>query len=672
MDRGEPSSSLIQETNLSVEKQMEDLFHDSEEPFQESGSEYLPSKSSSPSLIELTELLGDENIPPVLENAQEVEPQKKTRKRKREPKKWKKNVRKDNRAKGKQYINTKGKTIPQKEIDVDQPCPCVEKCHTKISPSQQKELFQKFYELGTFDLQTSYLFSLINVTPKLRQSHAINQTESSTSRRSNTRVYKVANSDGVPTKVCKEFFKKIFQVSDGRITRLLKNKLSVSTPPQDQRGRHIPKNKTSDDQVQNVKSFIEKFPTYESHYTLHKSSARLFLPPELNITKMYSLYCEQSATPLSYYMFTKIFNENFNLSFHPPISDSCKRFDMLNIKMQACDNEEEKSHLETQRKLHLLKADSARNNYNKDKEEAKVNGNTTVLVFDLMKTLPTPIISTGICYYKRQLWTYCLGIHDAATDKVTMCLWDETIASRGPQEIGSCLLRYIKENVTTKKLILYSDQCGGQNRNIKMAVLCQYITAHPDFVVESIDHKFFLSGHSYLACDQDFGLIEKKKKLFKNIFVPDDWDEVIKAARKKEPFVVIKMKKEHFFSTKRLEMNITNRKITSEGSKVKWLSIQWLKYHQMHKHKIFFKYSNNEDVIFEYVDLSKRNTTDITELELLYPDGKAISKEKKKDLLDLLDYIPPIHHQFYTSIKVSPTISNTIHLTQENNDSDSD
>ncbi|CAF4946031.1 unnamed protein product [Pieris macdunnoughi] len=157
----------------------------------------------------------------------------------------------------------------------------------------------------------------------------------------------------------------------------LKNKLSVSTPPQDQRGRHIPKNKTSDDQVQNVKSFIEKFPTYESHYTLHKRSDRLFLPPELNITKMYSLYCEQSATPLSYYMFSKIFNANFNLSFHPPISDSCKRCDMLNIKMQACDNEEEKSHLETQRKLHLLKADSARNNYNKDKEEAKVNCNNT-------------------------------------------------------------------------------------------------------------------------------------------------------------------------------------------------------------------------------------------------------------------------------------------------------
>lgn len=138
-------------------------------------------------------------------------------------------------------------------------------------------------------------------------------------------------------------------------------------------------------------------------------------------------------------MFSKIFNENFNLSFHTPISDSCKRCDKLNIKIQACDNEEEKSQLEIQRKLHLLKANSVRSNYNKDKEEAKVNGNTTVLVFDLMKILPTPIISTSICYYKRQLWTYCLGIHDAATDKVTMAVWDETIASRGPQEIGSCL-----------------------------------------------------------------------------------------------------------------------------------------------------------------------------------------------------------------------------------------
>lgn len=250
-----------------------------------------------------------------------------------------------------------------------------------------------------------------------------------------------------------------------------------------------------------------------------------------------------------------------------------------------------------------------------------------------------------------------------------MCVWDETVASRGPQEIGSCLLRYIKENVKTKRLILYSDQCGGQNRNIKMATLCQYIVSHPDYVVKRIDHKFFVSGHSYLACDQDFGLIEKQKKFFKNIFIPDDWIEVIKAARKKNPFKIIKMTKEDFFSTKKLESNITNRKVTSEKSKVKWLSIQWLLYHKTHQFTVFFKYSNNPDVLFEQVDLKKRNSVDLANLELdiLYPVGKTISVEKKKDLLELLQYIPPINHNFYIDIKENAAVRNDLYVEEEIN-----
>lgn len=53
-----------------------------------------------------------------------------------------------------------------------------------------------------------------------------------------------------------------------------------------------------------------------------------------------------------------------------------------------------------------------------------------------------------------------------------------------------------------------------------------------------IDHKFLVSGHSFLPCDQDFGLIEKQKKHHQNIFVPNDWHSVIKNARKKIPFIL--------------------------------------------------------------------------------------------------------------------------------------
>lgn len=105
--------------------------------------------------------------------------------------------------------------------------------------------------------------------------------------------------------------------------------------------------------------------------------------------------------------------------------------------------------------------------------------------------------------------------------------------TRGHKEIGFCLLRYIKENVKTIKLDLYSDQCGGPDRNIEMATLCQYIISHPDYIPEKNYHTFFVSGHSYLACDQDFRLIEKQKKYLNIIFILDDWIQVIKAARKR-------------------------------------------------------------------------------------------------------------------------------------------
>lgn len=69
-----------------------------------------------------------------------------------------------------------------------------------------------------------------------------------------------------------------------------------------------------------------------------------------------------------------------------------------------------------------------------------------------------------------------------------------------------------------KKLIMYSDQCGDQNMNIKMALICDFIATSTEFTENEIDHKFLVSGHSYLPCDQDFGIVEKEKKFHKNIF----------------------------------------------------------------------------------------------------------------------------------------------------------
>ncbi|CAH2211113.1 jg5609, partial [Pararge aegeria aegeria] len=359
-------------TSSNIENTMQDIFGvDEEDPYQDSGSEYLPSRSPSPTPLDLIDILED-NHSQNNQDPQNDQEQRKPRKRVRQPHKWKKNIRKAKRARGEEYVNAKGKTVPSKNINTDIPCRCGLKCHDKVGAAQQKALFDRFYAMESFTLQSSYLFSLVKVLPKKRCSFLTDRRQTE-SRRSNTRVYTIPNSDGLYTTVCKEFFKKVFAVSDGRISRVLKTKLSIPTPPIDRRGKHVPVNKTSEEKVQKVKTFIDKFPKYESHYTLHKSMNRRFLAPDLSLPKMYSMYCDNisESEKVSDFMFRKIFNEQFNLSFHAPVSDSCKKCDNLKIKIDAAHSLEEKYQLELQKKLHLSKADSAKDNYKKDKNLAK-------------------------------------------------------------------------------------------------------------------------------------------------------------------------------------------------------------------------------------------------------------------------------------------------------------
>jgi len=97
-----------------------------------------------------------------------------------------------------------------------------------------------------------------------------------------------------------------------------------------------------------------------------------------------------------------------------------------------------------------------------------------------------------------------------------MYVWSEDVSSRGPQEIASCLKEHFEQNIpnTTKEVTLYSDSCGGQNRNTKMSVMLpKILQSHPS--LEVINQKFFIPGHSFSTCDQDFGIIEKEKRYHK-------------------------------------------------------------------------------------------------------------------------------------------------------------
>lgn len=235
-----------------------------------------------------------------------------------------------------------------------------------------------------------------------------------------------------------------------------------------------------------------------------------------------------------------------------------------------------------------------------------------------------------------------------------MYVWDETIASRGAQEVVSCILKHIKNLRSEKHIIAYSDMCTGQNRNIKVALMWLKIVQALDNNVEIIDHKFLISGHSFLPNDRDFGVVEMALKKNNLLFVPQDYYKIIKNCRKGNNFIVTEMKQEDFVSTKLLEDAIFKRVKNSDGESVNWLRICWMRFVRNEPYKIFYKTSMNENENFKVLNLSPRRGRprrfENIVLAPLYKNIRQVTTAKFKDMIDLLRYIPPEHHDFFKSL----------------------
>ena len=63
-----------------------------------------------------------------------------------------------------------------------------------------------------------------------------------------------------------------------------------------------------------------------------------------------------------------------------------------------------------------------------------------------------------------------------------------------------------------------------------------------------------VSGHSFLPKDAEFGVIESASKKQQNIFVPQDWFDIVRNAKRRNPcFTVVEMQRNEFKSTAALE-----------------------------------------------------------------------------------------------------------------------
>lgn len=331
--------------------------------------------------------------------------------------------------------------------------------------------------------------------------------------------------DGEKQHVCEAFFLATLAIGEAYASHAVAHKSGGVYTGTENRGKHRPYNKTSENLLQKVRQHIESFPKVEGHYARHDSN-RQYLGTELNITRMCALYKEKydedGEEIVGPQIYRRVFNEEYSFSFHIQCS-LCTKYNRHNTTGGAS------YELTEAYEIHQKRKTRAREEKEKDKNLARISNYMYVATVDLQAVLSTPCSLVSQIYYTRKLNSYNFTFYNLVNKSGTCYLWSEVDANRGSCAIASCIrLQLLSLPQNIKNVVLYSDACTGQNRNQFFASCCLHAVTNIDHL-ESIDHKFLESGHTQMACDSMHSAIEFVKTKTE-IFVPSQWDTVSRMA----------------------------------------------------------------------------------------------------------------------------------------------
>lgn len=178
---------------------------------------------------------------------------------------------------------------------------------------------------------------------------------------------------------------------------------------------------------------------------------------------------------------------------------------------------------------HIRSKNTARNEKVMDKDKAQKFGDVHVFTHDLQAVKLCPQLETSALYYKTKLCVHNFTIYNLGTKDV-FCYWfDETNAGLTASVFISCIIHILRRTLEQKciPIILYSDGCTAQNRNVFLANALLQLAIEKNVVIEQ---KILEKGHTQIECDAVHSSIEQKIKN-KGIFLPYQYAALSKKAR---------------------------------------------------------------------------------------------------------------------------------------------
>lgn len=243
-------------------------------------------------------------------------------------------------------------------------------------------------------------------------------------------------------------------------------------------------------------------------------------------------------------------------------------------------------------------------------------------------------------------------------------MWDETTGARGGCEIASCLYKWARENLLTndkiEELTIWSDNCGGQNRNYIMISFYFWLLKQCP-TLKIINHKFLLKGHTHMEVDVQHSVIERAKKKINNtnkgIMIPWDWQQFIRnCSSPNNPIEVYNMELEDFLNFKTLFSGnaapLVIRKKNCSNDNILISEMVHIQVRATDIGTLFYKtdFSEADFNRAEFTRHTRRGINWPEEIPVCNSTIRRISTAKFKDLQVALKWVPSCFHSFYKNI----------------------
>ena len=479
---------------------------------------------------------------------------------------WQKNRKKSARNSGQTYLYHSKKQGEEGEkakeaAKIGDPCGCTKACMESLDKKDPRIIqttFKSYWNLPSYDLKT---IDLIRKTERKQTERQKEFGDQNLSRVKGVSTYFIYF-EGEKHYVCRKAFISIHGITVSRINYLPKKIDKVTGGAiVDLRGKHDKHNQMPEDRKNKVHDHIETLPVRASHYTRTINPYRQYLdyPDKKSINWCYKNYKQwlfenhKDQKPVKYSYYAEIFTTSYNIHSNLPktdVCDNCRR--LRNAIEEARKAGRDYSNFQKDLDEHLAMAAVAYENLKMSAEQSIWDPEEWHLIcMDLQQKHCIPKTNIGPHYYLSKLNVYNFCISDVTTKIPYFYVWPEYTGQKGAAEIYSCVFKYLNENVLCKpnypkKLRIYADNCGGQNKNNKLVLALLRLVHQGAF--NRIELAFLVPGHSYMPCDREFGAISNNLKNFEQIASPDVLVQMIRTSREKSDLNVTKISRDEIFN----------------------------------------------------------------------------------------------------------------------------